>query len=177
MPDSTTRSRHAWRRTEKYDGDSPLLNLATEDLASHLPPTFIRIKVHAISVNYRDANITNGRNPWPVLPNGIPCSDAAGEVIAVGDSVKNFVVGDRVSPIFDQASITGREQDRIWLAADVDGVLADYLELDERVVSKIPGHLTWHEASTLPCAGLTAWNALKGMTAGNTVLIQGWYIC
>ena len=89
--------------------------------------------MNAISLNWRDANIVNGQNPWPVLPNGIPCSDAAGEIIALGNGVGNggLKVGDTVTPILDQASITGREQERSWLAADIDGVLADYLVIDQ----------------------------------------------
>lgn len=166
-------TRRAHRRTDDYAAGTPKLKLVSEPLPSPLPPTSVMIKVHAVSLNYRDGNIVNGKNPWPVLPNGIPGCDAAGEIVAVGDKVKHFAIGDHAAPIVDQASITGREQDRSWLAADVDGVLADYLVLDEDVVCKLPGYLDWDEASTLMCAGVTAWSALKGVGIGASVLIQG----
>lgn len=165
-------SRQAYRRTDNHDGSSTLLELVREPLPDPLPRTSVLIRVHAVSLNYRDANITHGGNPWPVVPRGIPGSDAAGEIVAVGSEV-TLKVGDRVTPILDLASITGREQARTWLVADVDGVLADYVVFDASQVCKIPAHLSWDEASTLPCAGLTAWSALKGMGMGSTVLIQG----
>lgn len=126
-----------------------------------------------MSLNWRDANIVNGKNPWPVIPKGIAGSDAVGEVIQTGDAVSTFEVGDRASPILDQAMITGREPGRCWLVADVDGVLATHVALDEKFACKMPKYLDWNEASTLPCAGLTAWSALKGVDMGASVLIQG----
>jgi NADPH:quinone reductase-like Zn-dependent oxidoreductase len=136
----------------------------------------VLIKVHAVSLNYRDANIANGGNPWPVTPHGIPCNDAAGEVIAVGSQVKYVKTGDRVAPNVDTENVTGREVGRSWLAADEDGVLADYVIYDERVLGKLPLHLTWVEASIIPCAGTTAWSAIKGVGFGSTVLIQGMFV-
>lgn len=129
--------------------------------------------MHAIALNYRDANIANGGNPWPVIPNGILGNDAAGEVIAVGDKVKKFTVGDRAGPIIDTENITGREVKRSWLGADEDGVMADHIIFDEDVLCKFPDYLDSVEAAMIPCAGVTAWSALKGMSIGQTVLIQG----
>ena len=149
------------------------VELITEPLPLPLAPTSVLIKVHAVSLNYRDANISNGGNPWPVTPKGIICNDAAGEVIEVGDKVKAFGIGDRVSPIVDTENITGRETARSWLAADEDGVLADYIVFDEDKIAKSPQHLNWVEASIVPCAGVTAWAALKGLGIGDSVLIQG----
>ena len=131
------------------------------------------IRVHAVALNYRDANIANGGNPWPVTNNGIPCNDAAGEVIAAGDKVRSLKVGDRVAPITDTENLTGREAGRSWLAADEDGVLADYVVFEEWKVCKLPGYLDWVSASIIPCAGTTAWSALKGVGIGQSVLIQG----
>lgn len=131
------------------------------------------IRVHAVALNYRDANISHGGNPWPVTPNGIICNDAAGEVIEVGEAVLRFKVGDRAAPNTDSENITGREARRSWLAADEDGVLADYLVFDESKIAKLPSHLDWTEASIIPCAGVTAWSALKGLQVGQTALIQG----
>lgn len=164
--------RRAFRRTDNYQPGAPKLKLVTEPIPS-LQPTFVLIKVYAVSLNYRDANIANGGNPWPVIPNGILCNDAAGEVIAVGDKVQNFKVGDRVAPVIDTQYVTGRETGRSWLAADEDGVLADHISFDERVLCKLPTYLDWVSAATIPCAGVTAWAALRGLTIGQTVLIQG----
>ncbi|KAH7071489.1 alcohol dehydrogenase [Paraphoma chrysanthemicola] len=152
---------------------SPTLTLQTEPLPSPLPPTSVLIKTHAISLNYRDANILFGTNPWHTIPHMIPCNDAAGSIISLGSRVTRWRVGDAVMPNVDTANLTGREAGRSWLAADEDGVLADYLVFDESVLVRVPGHLSWCESSVLPCAGLTAWSALEGVGAGETVLIQG----
>jgi NADPH:quinone reductase-like Zn-dependent oxidoreductase len=144
-----------------------------------LPPTSVLIRIHAISLNFRDPNMLHGNNPWPILPTGIPCSDAAGSIIALGSSTtRGFKVEDRVSPIVDQASITGTEQTRTWLSADVDGVLASHLVIDESLVVKVPEHLTWAESACLPCAGVTAWSSIvsaeaRKLNAGQTILVQG----
>ncbi|CAI7670882.1 unnamed protein product [Penicillium manginii] len=164
--------RRAFRRTDNYMPGTLKLKLV-EEVLPPLEPTSVLIKVHAVSLNYRDANIANGGNPWPVLPNGILCNDAAGEVIAIGDKVKGLLIGDRVGPITDTKNISGREIGRSWLAADEDGVMADHIVFDENVLCKLPDHLDWNEAATIPCAGVTAWSALKGMSIGQTVLIQG----
>ncbi|KAL4974617.1 alcohol dehydrogenase [Aspergillus desertorum] len=165
-------SRRVFRRTDDHTPGAPKVQLLTEALPP-LTPTSVLIKVHAVALNYRDANIANRGNPWPVTPHGIPCNDAAGEVIAVGESVKFIAVGDRVAPIIDTENITGREPTRSWLAADEDGVLADYIVFDEWKVCKLPAYLDWVSASIIPCAGVTAWSSLLGFGIGTTVLIQG----
>ncbi|CAO2647370.1 Nn.00g082920.m01.CDS01 [Neocucurbitaria sp. VM-36] len=166
-------TRRAFRRTDDFTPGTAKVKLVTEDLPTKLSATSVLVKVHAISLNYRDANITNGGNPWPVTPNGIPCNDAAGEIIAIGDQVKHLAIGDRVAPITDTENLTNRETGRSWLAADEDGVLADFIIFDERVLCKLPSHLDWVQASIIPCAGTTAWSALKGVEFGRTILIQG----
>ncbi|KAK7421375.1 hypothetical protein QQX98_002269 [Neonectria punicea] len=166
-------SRQAYRRTDDYTPGSPRVKLITEPLPLPIGPTSVLIKVHAVFLNYRDANIANGGNPWPVIPHGVPCNDAAGEVVAVGENVTTLVLGDRVAPTTDTENITGRETARSWLAADEDGVLADYLVLDEKKLCKLPAYLDWVEASIIPCAGVTAWEALKCVGIGKSVLIQG----
>lgn len=165
--------RQAWRRTDDYTPGTAKINLVTEALPLPLHPTSALVKVHAVALNYRDANIANGGNPWPVLPHGILGNDAAGEVIAVGDKVKTLKVGDRVAPVIDTELISGRETGRSWLAADEDGVMADHITFDETILVKLPEHLDWIAASTIPCAGTTAWSAIKGASPGKTVLIQG----
>ncbi|BCS23916.1 zinc-dependent alcohol dehydrogenase family protein [Aspergillus puulaauensis] len=164
--------RRTFRRTDDYTPGTPKLKPVQEALPA-LAPTGVLIKVHAVALNYRDANIANGGNPWPVVPNGILCNDAAGEVIAVGEKVTTLNLGDRASPVTDTQFISGREGKRSWLAADEDGVMADYIIFDETRLCRIPDYLDWVEAATIPCAGVTAWSALKGMRIGETVLIQG----
>ncbi|TVY43847.1 Zinc-type alcohol dehydrogenase-like protein [Lachnellula subtilissima] len=166
-------TRRAYRRTDDYTPGLPKIEIVTEPLPLPLSATKVLIKVHAVALNYRDANISNGGNPWPVTPHGIIGNDAAGEVIAVGEQVKTLKIGDRVAPNIDTENITGRETTRSWLAADEDGVLADYLVYDERVLGKLPTYLDWVQASIIPCAGVTAWSALKGAEIGQSVLIQG----
>ncbi|KAF2150323.1 NAD(P)-binding protein [Myriangium duriaei CBS 260.36] len=164
--------RRAFRRTDDFTPSTPKVKLVTEPLPEFTPLSVL-IKVHAVSLNYRDANICNGDNPWPVTDKGIPCNDAAGEVIKTGTHVSLLAAGDRVAPINDTANLTNRETTRSWLAADEDGVLAEYIVFDERTVTKLPEHLPWVEAAVLPCAGVTAWSALKGAGLGSSVLIQG----
>ena len=174
MPhDISVTSRKAFRRTDDHTPGTPKVKLVTEDLPLPLAANSVLIKVHAVSLNYRDANIANGGNPWPVIPHGIPCNDAAGEIVAIGERVKILSVGDRVAPITDTENITGKESTRSWLAADEDGVLADYLVFDEEKLCKLPAYLDWIEASIIPCAGVTAWAALEGFGIGKSVLIQG----
>ena len=148
--------RRAWRRTDNYTRGTAKLKLVTEPLPLPLNPTSVLIKVYAVSMNCRDANISNGGNPWPVISNGIICNDAAGEIVATGDHVKNFKIGDRVAPNTDSEYITDRSTGRSWLAANEDGVLANYIIYDEVMLSRLPMYLPWESACLIPCAGVTA---------------------
>jgi len=139
----------------------------------------VLIKVHAVSLNYRDLLVVLGKyNPKLALPR-IPCSDGAGEVIAVGDGVTRWRPGQRVAGIFMQNWIEGAptaEKQRGALGGDIDGMIAEYVALDQSGLVEIPEHLTWEKAATLPCAGITAWNAVVHaghMKAGDTAVIQG----
>jgi len=139
----------------------------------------VLLKVHAVSWNYRDLMIILGRyNPKMRLPR-IPCSDGAGEVVAVGEGVTRVKTGDRVAGIFMQNWIDGEPdaaKQRGALGGDIDGMLAEWVVLREEGVVQIPGHLSFEEAATLPCAAVTAWNALSQVCrvlAGDTVVIQG----
>jgi NADPH:quinone reductase-like Zn-dependent oxidoreductase len=139
----------------------------------------VLVKVHAVSLNYRDLLVTLGRyNPKMPLPR-IPCSDGAGEVASVGEGVTRVKPGDRVAGIFMQNWIEGAPE--AWkqkgaLGGDIDGMLAEYVVLDEAGLVPVPEHLSWEEAAALPCAGVTAWNAVVHagqIRAGDTVVIQG----
>jgi NADPH:quinone reductase-like Zn-dependent oxidoreductase len=141
-------------------------------------PGQVLVAVRAVSLNYRDLLIAKGQyNPRMALPT-VPCSDAAGEVLAVGPGVTRVAVGDRVCGIFMQDWLTGPLTDTVnksALGGDRDGVLAERICLSEAGVVQFPAHLRYEEAATLPCAAVTAWNALGegGLRAGETVLLQG----
>jgi NADPH:quinone reductase-like Zn-dependent oxidoreductase len=141
-------------------------------------PGQVRLRVRAVSYNYRDLLVVQGQyNPKLRLPR-IPCSDGAGEVESVGPGVTRFRVGDRVAAIFMQSWIDGPftpARARGALGGDIDGMLAEYVVLHESGLVPIPDRLSFEEASTLPCAAVTAWNALGAghLRAGSTVLIQG----
>ena len=141
-------------------------------------PGEVLIGVCAISLNFRDLMVVKGKyNPKMRLPR-IPCSDGAGEVIAVGEGVTAWKPGDRVMGIFMQNWLDGpltAVRTKGALGGDVDGMLADYVILKETGLVGIPDHLSYQEASTLPCAAVTAWNALAtgDLKPGGTVLILG----
>jgi NADPH:quinone reductase-like Zn-dependent oxidoreductase len=139
----------------------------------------VLVKVHAVSLNYRDLLMIGGYyNPRMALPR-IPCSDGAGEVVEVGEDVTSIAVGQKVAGIFMQHWLDGAptaERTRGALGGDVDGMLAEYVVLHHSGVVPFPEHLSHAEASTLPCAAVTAWNALTNGTQvdpGDVVVIQG----
>jgi NADPH:quinone reductase-like Zn-dependent oxidoreductase len=148
-----------------------------------IAPGMVLIKVHAVSLNYRDLMMVKGLyNPKMALPR-IPCSDGAGEVAAIGEGVNRVRVGDRVCGIFMQRWLDGpltAEKSKAALGGDVDGMLAEYVLLDQDGVVRFPEHLSYEEAATLPCAGVTAWNALhhagepaRAALPGETIVMQG----
>lgn len=152
--------------------------------AIQMIPGHVLVKVHAVSLNYRDLLVVKGiYNPRMALPR-IPCSDGAGVIVAVGEGVTRVQVGDRVCGIFMQRWLDGSataEKSKAALGGDVDGMLAEFVLLPQEGVVRFPQHLSFEEASTLPCAAVTAWNALQHAgsnpssptLAGETVLIQG----
>jgi NADPH:quinone reductase-like Zn-dependent oxidoreductase len=137
------------------------------------------VRVRAVSINYRDwLMITGDYNPRQRLPL-VPCSDGAGEVVAIGPGVSRVAVGDRVMGIFSQAWLAGeptRERARGTLGGPLDGMLAEQVVLSAEGLVATPTHLSDVEAATLPCAAVTAWHALAelgGVRPGDTVLVQG----
>ncbi len=116
-------------------------------------------------------------NPKMSLPR-IPCSDGAGEVVAIGSGVSRWKPADRVAGIFMQNWLDGpptAAKTRGALGGDIDGMLSEFVVLNEDGLVAIPDHLSFQEAATLPCAAVTAWNALAAgdLKPGATVLIQG----
>jgi NADPH:quinone reductase-like Zn-dependent oxidoreductase len=139
----------------------------------------VLVKVHAVSLNYRDIAVPLGRYVWDAKPGLVPCSDAAGEIVAVGQGVGAFKPGDRVVSLFHPRWFGGRPP--LTTAADTygsgqDGWLAEYKVVSQEAVVRLPDGPSYEEGSTLPCAGVTAWNALSGpvpVRAGSTVLTLG----
>ncbi|MGI8495125.1 MAG: zinc-dependent alcohol dehydrogenase family protein [Pyrinomonadaceae bacterium] len=123
----------------------------------------VLIKFHASSLNFRDLMMVKGTyNPNLKLPL-VPFSDGAGEVAAVGEAVTKWKIGDRISPIFMQGWIDGDiefKKARTALGGDLDGCLREFGAFDENGLVRIPDHLSYEEAATLPCAALTAYHAL-----------------
>lgn len=154
-------------------------NLALAERPDPRPgPGQVLVRVRAAALNYRDLLTVLGRyNPKQKLPL-IPGSDGAGEVVEVGAGVTRVRPGDRVCTVFAQRWIAGeptREKARSTLGGPLDGTLAELMVLDQEGVVHAPAHLGDEEAATLPCAAVTAWNALTaaGIKAGDTVLVQG----
>ena len=134
----------------------------------------VLVRIRATSLNYRDLVMLNGRLPTPSKPGVVPLSDAAGEILAIGEGVTRFSVGDRVVSSFYGQWFGGPLRVRpIQYATTIDGWLATHKLVAAEALSHMPAHLGFEEAATLPCAGVTAWSALLGIDAGDTVLTQG----
>ncbi|WP_263353926.1 zinc-dependent alcohol dehydrogenase family protein [Acidicapsa acidisoli] len=151
----------------------------SEKPSSQPGPGQVLVRVHAISLNYRDLMVVKGLyNPRLAMPR-VPCSDGAGEVVAVGAGVTQWKAGDRVAGIFMQNWQDGRHtaaKAKGALGGDIDGMLTTEVALAESGLVRIPDHLSYQEGATLPCAAVTAWSALFKATdtqPGDTVLIQG----
>lgn len=141
-------------------------------------PGEVLVALRAISLNFRDLLMVKGLyNPKLRLPR-IPCSDGAGEVVQVGPGVSSWKPGDRVAGIFMQNWLDGPLtpiRARGALGGDIDGMLTEYIVLHETGLVPVPQHLSFQEAATLPCAAVTAWNALSAadIKPGSNILIQG----
>jgi NADPH:quinone reductase-like Zn-dependent oxidoreductase len=141
----------------------------------------VRVRVHACSLNFRDQAIVRGHYfGGPVPASGVPLSDGAGIIDAVGEGVRQYRPGDRVAGLFFQDWMDGpptRAMGDSLGHPPAAGMLADYVVLPERGVVPLAASLSFEEAATLPCAGVTAWNALMmgqvAVRAGASVLVLG----
>ncbi len=139
----------------------------------------VLIKVAACSLNFRDLGIVRGTYRMPVRENIVPLSDGAGEVVETGAGVTRVKVGDKVAGCFFQRWPGGEPPPDVQagaLGGGTDGMLAEYVVLEEEGVVKVPAHLSLEEGATLPCAGVTVWNAMMEhakLVGGQTVLLQG----
>lgn len=145
-------------------------------------PGEVLVKAGAVSLNYRDRLVIEGTMPIPLDFPFTPGSDLAGSVVSLGEGVDRLAVGDRVISVFAPDWLEGHPAGDAasppyrTLGGTYPGVLAEYVALPERCFVKTPATLSDAEASTLPCAGLTAWFALAELgrvRAGETVLVEG----
>jgi len=138
----------------------------------------IVVRVRATSLNYRDLIIAQGQNKSVKFP-VVPMSDGAGDVVAIGEGVTRVNVGDRVAGIFFQTWLAGNITQLIMQSAmggEIDGMLAEYVVLNQDGVVILPDNISYEEGATLPCAAVTAWHGLvtKGnLTAGESLLVLG----
>jgi NADPH:quinone reductase-like Zn-dependent oxidoreductase len=166
----------AYQLTAQTGADALRLNNIPEPKPG---PGQVLVRVHATSLNYRDLMIASGRYGAPVSLPLIPLSDGAGEIVSIGDGVTRWKKGDRVAGTFFQNWQTGpirREAFGAALGGTLNGMLAEFVVLPAEGVIAIPSHLSFEEAATLPCAALTAWNALVTsgkISADQTVLVLG----
>jgi NADPH:quinone reductase-like Zn-dependent oxidoreductase len=168
----------AWRLADSFGIDRLELQ---ERPDRALGPREARVRMRAVSLNYRDVlMVEHGVAPRGVQLPLLPCSDAAGQVVEIGSGVSRVKVGDRVATTVFQRWLDGdtppTEAYGSVLAGGLDGVLADHVILHEDGFVHVPGCLSDEDASTLPCAALTAWHALvtKGRARpGDTILVQG----
>jgi NADPH:quinone reductase-like Zn-dependent oxidoreductase len=142
-------------------------------------PGEVLVRVQACSLNFRELMIlVLGYYPLPIQPDVVPVSDGAGEVAAIGEGVTLAKVGDRVAgaifPHWHNGPFELHTSDQ--LGGSLDGMLTEYALLPEEGIVHIPDHLSFEEAATLPCAAVTAWNAVTGgqpVLAGDTMLTLG----
>jgi NADPH:quinone reductase-like Zn-dependent oxidoreductase len=138
----------------------------------------VMLRVRATSLSFRELMILRGWYPLPIKPDVVPVSDGAGEVVEVGEGVTRATVGDRVTASIFPRWIDGgfAAEYAPQLGGSLDGMLTEYAILDEDALVHIPDHLSFEEAACLPCAAVTAWNALtggRGLASGETVLTLG----
>ena len=149
--------------------------LAIPDLA----PDEVLVAIRAASLNYRDLMLVTGKYDPNVARPRIPCSDGAGEVLATGSAVTRFKPGDRVTASFFPNWTEGPPiyaNQSSALGGSVDGTLTTHQLFPEHALLQIPDGLTYAEAATLPCAAVTAWNALvstANIGPQDTVLLLG----
>jgi NADPH:quinone reductase-like Zn-dependent oxidoreductase len=141
----------------------------------------VLIKIRSVALNFRDIAIATSQYPFPVKDNVVPGSDAAGDIVEIGEGVSGFEIGDKVVIAFDPSSLYGPI--KTWgggLGGPIDGVLREYIAVPYHSVVKIPATstLSYAQWASVVCTGATAWNSLYGaipIRPGQTVLFQGKY--
>ena len=170
------------RRWMIAQGSTSLDGLQLRDAPDPAPaPGEVLVRVRACSINYRDQAIPLGLYMGgPVASDTVPLSDGAGEIVALGEGVSDFAMGDRVAGLFFQNWIDGPPSPGVGPAlgaAGAPGMLQDLVALPAHGVVRIADSLSFEQAACLPCAGVTAWNALmagpRPLQAGESVLVLG----
>lgn len=156
--------------------------LVVRELPDPPPPAGhdVQIRVHAFGLNWRDVFKVRGNSPW-CRENPIPGSDAAGEVIAVGDQVTRFKVGDKVitsdyAGWYDGLLTPEKEAQGLDLCFGVDGCMRELFTMHENGFVRMPAHLTWEEAGGISTTFGTAFNGVvnqAGIRLGESLLIEG----
>ena len=136
----------------------------------------VLLKVSASSLNYHDLMVALGL--IPTEDKRVPLSDAAGEIIEIGNEVTKWKSGDQVMSMCFPNWVSGAPKYELlsFIGDNQDGYATEYIAIPETALTKIPNNLNLKEAATLPCAGLTAWRALVDegkLKAGESVLVQG----
>ncbi len=163
--------------TESYSVAS--LNLIEKNHPKPLPNEVL-IEIKALSLNYRDLLVIKGIDAWKPPVGRIPVSDGVGVIVEVGSAVTSLSIHDRVAGLFlpnwTDGKLTAEKLANPLGGKVRDGLLQEYVVLNEQELIKVPAFLSDVEAATLPCAALTAWHGLMekdNIQPGNTVLIQG----
>ena len=143
----------------------------------------VAVRIHAVSLNYRDYLAAVGKYKIPFVTSGgglIPCSDGAGEVVEVGEAVMQFKIGDRVATTFHENWESGEPPQTTGtraLGGTAQGTLTQIGVYEQDNLVHIPDALSYQQASTLTCAAVTAWTALRDTVhpvgPESTVLVQG----
>lgn len=153
-----------YRSFRRTTGDLPrTIELSTEHVPTELGPNDVLIKIHAVSLNFRDVAMLNGRYPVEVEEQGIPCSDAAAEVVAIGSAVKELSTGDHVSVIFDLNNLTGSDDEsHCSLGGDTAGVLREYAIYQDKHLVQLPKYLPWEEVRDVSSRVLISSDTVRG---------------
>ncbi|KAJ5353209.1 hypothetical protein N7452_002183 [Penicillium brevicompactum] len=139
----------------------------------------VLIKVRSVALNFRDIAIATSKYPFSVKDQVVPGSDAAGDIVTVGEGVTGFTAGDKVVTSFDQATHYGPIKN--WengLGGPIDGALREYISVPAHSVVKVPhgSSLSYAQWASIVCTGTTAWNSLYGASPikpGQSILFQG----
>src|SRR5260370_12418084 len=160
-----------------YGGGIEGLVLREQDIPRPGPGQVL-VRVRATSLNARELMILRGDYPLPVKADVVAVSDGAGEVVDIGEGVTRVKIGARVAASLFPLWIDGPFSFEVapQIGGSLDGLLTEFAVLSEQGLVQIPDHLSYEEAATLPCAGVTAWHALTGgrpPVPGDTVLTLG----
>ena len=160
----------------KAPGGLENLKLVEEDHFEPRPGELL-VRIRASSLNFHDNMVALGKKPC--ADGRIPLSDGAGEVIALGDDVRDFTVGDAVVSTYWPYWLGGEPTPAAKageLGDDFDGYAREYVCMPAHAFTKAPAGYTHVEAATLTCAGVTAWRGLVvcgQVKPGDSVLILG----